>query len=79
MEDKLSKAILELVKVHDKRGGEIAEALGRIATQLKYLGNGNAMDGGMGAIEGLSVKINEGLESVSSAVGELSRSLDRQE
>jgi glycerate kinase len=76
MDDKLSKAILELARVHDKRGEEIAVALDRIATQIKYLGNGNAMDGGMGAIENLSVQVKDGLDSLSSAISEVGNALD---
>jgi glycerate kinase len=69
-------AILELARVHDKRGEEIAVALDRIATQIKNLGNGNAMDGGMGAIEYLSVQVKDGLDSLSSAISEVGNALD---
>jgi glycerate kinase len=76
MDAKLSMAILELARVHDKRGEEIAVALDRIATQIKNLGNGNAMDGGMGAIENLSVQVKDGLDSLSSAISEVGNALD---
>ena len=59
------------MKVHDERGKEIAESLGRIATQLKYLGNGNAADGGMGAIENLAMQLKDGLEAVSDSLSGL--------
>lgn len=47
----------------------IGRALFYIGDQLKYLGNGNATTQ-MGAIEGLSVKINDGLSAIASAIGE---------
>jgi hypothetical protein len=42
---------------------EVADALDGIALQLKYLGNGNAATQ-MGAIEGLSVHVKEGLMAI---------------
>jgi hypothetical protein len=45
----------------------IARALIYIGDQLKYLGNGNAATE-MGAIEGLAMKVNEGLASIASAI-----------
>ncbi len=68
---------MALTKVHDQRGSEIAKALDRIATQLKYLGNGDAADGGMGAIENLASVIESGMGSVCSALGEIDSSIDR--
>lgn len=62
--------------IHDEDGENenVVDALGKIATQLKYLGNGNAGTD-MGAIEahGVAVKesgnsIGEGLESVATAI-----------
>ena len=76
MSDELSKAIKKLAEVHDKRGGEIADALESIATQLKYLGSGNASTE-IGAIEGLGIVTKEAIESLSSAVHEIAESLDR--
>lgn len=76
MSDKLSIAVKTLAEVHDKRGGEIAAALESIATQLKYLGNGNAATQ-MGAIEGLGAVTKEAFEALSSAVHEIAESLDR--
>ena len=73
MEDKLYKAILELSKVHDKRFGEIAEALRGLAVEVKYLGTGSAGSGGMGAIEVLGMKVHEGLEMISASVAEIER------
>ncbi len=76
MSEELSIAVKKLAEVHDKRGGEIATALESIATQLKYLGNGNAVTS-MGALEGLGMVTKEALESLSSAVHEIAESLDR--
>ena len=45
----------------------IGRALFYIGDQLKYLGNGNATTQ-MGAIEGLSVKINEGFERLANVI-----------
>lgn len=78
MEDKIANAILQLAKVHNQRGGEIAKALENIATQLKWLGNGNAMGEG-GAIEFLGAKIHDGLESVSTSISELASAVDQKE
>jgi hypothetical protein len=76
MDTKLEKLILELIKVHDQRGDEIAKALNRIAVQLMALGNGNAADNGVGAIEGLAMQIRDGLGTLSSSIGEVSNSID---
>lgn len=77
MSDELAKAILKLAEVHDRRGGEIAEGLDRVATQIKFLGNGNAVDGGMGAIENLANKIEEGTDSIASCLNEVANEMSR--
>ncbi len=46
---------------------QISVSLDRIATQLKYLGNGDAMTP-MGAIEAHSVNVRDGLNGVASAI-----------
>ena len=48
--------------------GLIALSLCEVATQLKYLGNGDASTS-MGAIEALSMQIKEGLESIAASIG----------
>lgn len=67
MDDKISKAILKLAEVHDRRGEEIAEALNNISYNLRALGNGDAATS-MGAIEGLAMMIKEGLESIGTSM-----------
>lgn len=63
----LAKAIRELAKAHVESMGKLSEALDSVAHHLKYLGNGDASTS-MGAIENLSVQIQEGMDSIASAI-----------
>jgi hypothetical protein len=54
----------------------IAEALERLATGLKYLGNGNAATE-MGAIENLAKEVMEGSQRIAAAIEELAAAVDR--
>ena len=63
----MAAAIRELAKVHDAQLGAIAKALGSIAVQLKYLGNGDAGTP-MGAIEHLAVQIKDGATTLADAL-----------
>lgn len=67
----LSKSISILANAHKEGCSKIAEALESISTQLKYLGNGNASTS-MGAIEGMAMQIKDGLETIGSAIHEIS-------
>ena len=66
--DGLSEVIGRLVEVHDRRGGEIAAALNRVADNLRALGSGTKEE--KGAIEGLAMIVREGLGDLAAAVEE---------
>ena len=63
----ISSAINNLAAVHDQRLKDIAEALGRISTHLKYLGVGNA-GSETGAIELLAMEIRNAASTLSDAL-----------
>ena len=56
----------------------VADKLGSVAFQLKYLGNGDAATP-MGALEALGLVIKESVGSMASAISEVGNSMDRQE
>lgn len=70
----LTKAITALATAHTEGCSKIADSLSSIANQLKFLGNGDASTQ-MGAIEGMSMQIKEGLETIGSAVRELAEEI----
>lgn len=76
MSDELSASILKLAEVHDRRGEEIAKGLESIATQLRYIGTGDARGSDMGAIELLAQSTKEGFDSLSSSIHEIAQSID---
>ncbi|HJT63111.1 MAG TPA: hypothetical protein VJ797_15685 [Burkholderiales bacterium] len=62
--DALALAISRLADVHAEQLGAIATAIDRLATQVKFLGNGDTISP-MGAIEFLGTTVQELAEAVS--------------
>ena len=74
----ISKALLRLSEVHDKRFGEIAEALRDLSTSVKYLGNGDAASS-MGAIENLGLNLKDGLSTLAEGVAIIGRAIEEKD
>ncbi len=54
---------------------DVAGALGDIASQLKYLGNGNAATQ-MGAIEGLAMQVKAGLDGIAEGLHAIAKAIE---
>lgn len=68
---KLASAIDHLAEVHDRRLGEINDALEDLAFNTKQLGNGNAATQ-MGGLEGLGKSVLDGLSNLSDSISSAS-------
>lgn len=55
---------------------DVAVALDRLATQVKYLGGGDNADQ-RGAVEFLAIKVDEGCSGIASALGTLGDTIER--
>lgn len=55
---------------------DVAVALERLATQVKYLGGGDNADQ-RGAVEFLAIKVDEGCSGIASALGTLGDTMER--
>ena len=64
--EKLAAAIDHLAEVHDKHLGQIADALSRIGTHLKYLGTGD--ESTPGAVEHLAITLQAAADTVAGAL-----------
>jgi hypothetical protein len=56
------------MEITEEQVERFVRATERIAESLYALGNGNATTNGVGAIEGLSMQLKEGLERIADAV-----------
>lgn len=63
----------------------LISSFGKIAHELRHLGNGDAATGGVGAIEGLSMiqrdgyeKVSDSLNNVADAIRELAQAVSKE-